>query len=245
VGADGVNGVVARSVGLHAGREHGAALEAEVQVSPAAQAALCGQIWFHFSGVPYGYAWAFPKAQHLSVGVATFRPGLRLDLRALLRQFLDGTPALREHTVLHQQGHRLPLGGQALPLHGGRVILAGDAGGFADPFLGEGIYYAIRSGQLAGQTVSQALANGAVTEHLAGYTRQANARYHAEFRHVRRFAAVLYRAPALCQRLYGRSHTLQRLVAQFLRPDFSFRLTPAKAARVGVRLARDLLRPTA
>jgi geranylgeranyl reductase family protein len=241
VGADGVNGVVGRAVGLNAGRQYGAALEAEITVGAAAQAAAAGRLRLHFGDVPWGYAWVFPKARHLSVGVATFQTRTALNLRALLRRFLAQQPELREHSVTLLRGHRLPLGGQALPLHHGRVLLAGDAGGFADPFLGEGIYYAIRSGQMAGQCVARALAGG--QPDFAGYTLQANAQFHAEFRHMRRFAAVFYGLPALCLRLHARSQTLQALCQQMLLSGFSFQLTPRKVARVTSRLARDLVRP--
>jgi flavin-dependent dehydrogenase len=240
IGADGVNGVVGKAVGLSAGRQHGVALEAEIEVNDGALARAAGRLRLHFGGVPWGYAWVFPKARHLSVGVATFQTRQALNLRDLLKRFLAEQPDLREHTVTLLRGHRLPLGGQALPLHRGRVLLAGDAGGLADPFLGEGIYYAIRSGQLAGQSAARGLADG--RPDFADFTRQANAHFHAEFRHMRRFAAIVYSAPALCLRLYARSQTLQALCQQMLTAGFSYQITAGKAARIGSRLALDLVR---
>jgi len=54
------------------------------------------------------------------------------------------------------QGHSIPLGGLRRNVASGRILLVGDAAGFADPFQGEGISHAIRSGKLAAQRSSKA-----------------------------------------------------------------------------------------
>ena len=51
-------------------------------------------------------------------------------------------------------GHLIPQGGNRRRVARGRVLLAGDAAGFVDPFTGEGIYYALASGKIAGEMVS-------------------------------------------------------------------------------------------
>ena len=45
--------------------------------------------------------------------------------------------------MLHLQGHPIPLGATRQPVHRGRALLVGDAANLADPWLGEGIYYAV------------------------------------------------------------------------------------------------------
>lgn len=47
------------------------------------------------------------------------------------------------------RGHVVPAGGFDRNIAKGRVILVGDAAGFVNPVTGEGMYYAIKSGQLA------------------------------------------------------------------------------------------------
>jgi flavin-dependent dehydrogenase len=194
----------------------------------------------HFGGVPWGYAWVFPKADHLSVGVGTFQDRRKVDLRAHLARFLAGQPLLKEHTVLLQRGHRIPLGGAERPLHAGRVLLAGDAGGFADPFLGEGIYYAIRSGQIAGEYAAAALAGGRVD--FEAYTRQANAAFHREFRYTRLFAEMFYRLPPFFCHALTRSRSLQRFTISILEENFSFRRSFLRLPRRSGRLLWELAR---
>lgn len=53
--------------------------------------------------------------------------------------------------------HLAPTGGIKRRLVTDRVILVGDAAGFIDPFTGEGIYYAIRSGQLAALACAESI----------------------------------------------------------------------------------------
>jgi flavin-dependent dehydrogenase len=55
----------------------------------------------------------------------------------------------------------------------GHVILIGDAAAFIDPFAGDGISIALRSGQAAGRCVGQFLAGETtLTESVAAYGRE-------------------------------------------------------------------------
>lgn len=110
----------------------------------------------HFGLAGYGYGWVFPHAERFSVGV-----GGRADRfsspRRRLEDFLRSTghnPALARQARIHP----IPAGGIDRPVGSGRVLLAGDAAGFVDAFLGEGISFAIRSGQNAAHAVAAALA---------------------------------------------------------------------------------------
>ncbi|MCS7475889.1 geranylgeranyl reductase family protein [Umezawaea endophytica] len=94
------------------------------------------------------YAWAFP------VGDGTANVGYgqlvrataptRAHLTQRLRDLLPGLPALR------LRGHRLPLSTGRPDVGHGRVLLTGDAASLINPLTGEGIYYAVLSGRLAG-----------------------------------------------------------------------------------------------
>jgi len=68
------------------------------------------------------------------------------------RNFLANL-GLADMNALHIQSHAIPYGNYLETPGNANVLLVGDAAGLAEPFLGEGIYYAHRSGQLAAQAV--------------------------------------------------------------------------------------------
>jgi flavin-dependent dehydrogenase len=59
--------------------------------------------------------------------------------------------------MMRKETHVIPMSGPLDRLTGNRAVLVGDAGGFVYPGTGEGIYYAIKSGQIAAQVVDQAI----------------------------------------------------------------------------------------
>jgi flavin-dependent dehydrogenase len=83
------------------------------------------------------------------------------DYRALLRRWLAAMPPqwrLTEDTRTEPvRGAALPMGFNRTPHYTGGLLLAGDSGGLVNPFNGEGIAYALESGEAAARVVSQAL----------------------------------------------------------------------------------------
>ncbi len=198
VGADGANGITARAAGLMARRHDGAALEAEMQVSSDVLERWHDALLFDFGGIPWGYAWIFPKAEHLSIGVGTYYPGGHVKLRDYLDRFIRKQPDLRGPMTI--KGHRIPLGGTLECLHAGRIALAGDAAATVDPFVGEGISHAIHSGQIAADEIAAAARRGDAD--LSGHTRRVNAEIHRGFRVARLLTHVYYRWPQQCFDLF-------------------------------------------
>ncbi len=94
-----------------------------------------------------------------------------------------------------RHGSLIPFGVRKSGFVRGRVLLVGDAAGFADPLTGEGISFAILSGQIAGQVLSEA-------DFAPEYVRRL---YHdrlahsilRELRLARRLAWLVYRFPRL------------------------------------------------
>jgi geranylgeranyl reductase family protein len=147
IGADGANSAVRRL--LNAGRYfyRGFAIEglvdyAHVGREPTAE--------FFFGKVQNGYGWLFPKRDHINVGIYTWDDGVTLSKEQLRTYSLDriGTDKL-EQTV----GFPIGFGGRGYVQNRDRVILVGDAAGFAEPLLGEGIYNALKSGQAAASAI--------------------------------------------------------------------------------------------
>jgi flavin-dependent dehydrogenase len=64
--------------------------------------------------------------------------------------------------LVRSEGHTIPMAGPHTNLAANRVLLAGDAGGFVYPGTGEGIFYAIKSGRIAAEVLSQSLEPGNV-----------------------------------------------------------------------------------
>ena len=104
----------------------------------------------YFGVAEGGYGWIFPHRGYCSVGIGGLSSSLphpRQAMRRFLRE--NGFP---EGSRI--SGHLIPQGGNKRRVARGRVLLAGDAAGLVDPFTGEGIYYALASGKIAGEMVS-------------------------------------------------------------------------------------------
>jgi geranylgeranyl reductase family protein len=148
VGADGSNGIVARSAGLSPVHDPPVALEANFPYDGRqAPSEWRDLLALELGSMDGGYGWSFPKSDHFNVGCGGFRrEGGRL------REHLD---SLREHygldsaEMLNIRGHHLPTRDDGAPITRGRALLTGDAAGLVDPLSGEGIYAAFVSGRLA------------------------------------------------------------------------------------------------
>jgi geranylgeranyl reductase family protein len=101
-----------------------------------------------------GYIWVFPRCGHLSVGICGKGEPAH-SLRARLEQYMDEKGISYKGASFY--GHMLPSlespGWKKNRLAGDGWLAVGDAGGLVDPITGEGLYYAMRSGDLASQVV--------------------------------------------------------------------------------------------
>jgi len=107
-----------------------------------------------------GYVWAFPRPAHLSVGICgkvgeDRMAGLRERLHGFMRRFGYSCEGATVYSHLLPSLSVDTWGG--LRLGGSGWALAGDAGGLVDPVTGEGIYYAMRSGELLAQSLLEGL----------------------------------------------------------------------------------------
>lgn len=219
VGADGVNGIVARSVGLMKNRRLAVAIESEIRVGDRTLETHGGCVHFDFGSVPTGYAWIFPKKHHLSVGVGAFRTkaaNLKNSLFRFLRQLgLPSTP-----DAVKVRGQFVPLGGVDRVLHDKRVLLLGDAAALAHPMTGEGIYYAIKSAKLGAQVIYRALEDG--SGDLSPYSDKINSQITRDFKYAHRLARLLYRFPRLCFYYFSSSPLVRRGLVDVLCGDSTF-----------------------
>ena len=151
IAADGAYSTVNRQFHLAHPRANAVAIEvtiARADLHAAGDPPLC----FDFGAVELGYGWVFPKDDHLSVGLYTYRWGLK-GLRERLLAYI-AAKGLTPHDVasLRFDAHQVPVGGYRLSPSALPLYMVGDAGGFADALTGEGIYHAVESGRIAGET---------------------------------------------------------------------------------------------
>lgn len=147
VAADGAGSVLRRAVaGPHPARHTALAIRGYAAARPAAP--LEQRIVMTAGGWP-AYAWSFPIGDgraNVGFGVLLPAPG-RAELLTRLAELVPDEPA--EPSTL--RAHHLPLSAGRARQPAGRVLLAGDAAGLVNPLTGEGIYYAVESGRLAGE----------------------------------------------------------------------------------------------
>jgi flavin-dependent dehydrogenase len=173
---------------------------------------------FDFQAAKGGYGWLFPKGDHINVGLYVSRVSGDLPGRDALKAYAMKTLGSDDLDAI--QGY--PLGtrmGKMLPV-AGRVLFAGDALGATEPLLGEGIYGAILTGQLAA---------AALLEHpqdIANAYRRSLADWHREVVWLNRIARLFYRTTPLA---YGGLHHLLR---DALTRGYAAGLTPLQSTRL-------------
>jgi geranylgeranyl reductase family protein len=150
VGADGANGVVRRAIGQE--RQDDSAVAVAVRgyvdwttAEPEQLVVFDGRHW-------PAYAWRFDAGDGTSnVGFGMLLPNLRATghgKRALEDRLVELLPEAEGARAL--RSHHLPLSTARPSQPDGRVLLAGDAASLVNPLTGEGIFYALLSGRLAG-----------------------------------------------------------------------------------------------
>ncbi len=164
-----------------------------------------------------GYLWLFPRAGHVGVGIGAplGNPPTR-DLLALLeREVARAFPAMARDEDTPYYAHTIPSPGEdgatLREMAGEKWALIGDAAALADPITGEGIFYALRSGQLLAEVM------------MSGGTPKAYAeRAMADFGHDLMRAARLYKkffAPGFTDRMLdyaNRSPALSRVMVDLV-----------------------------
>jgi menaquinone-9 beta-reductase len=141
-----------------------------------------------------GYGWIFGLGDgRVNVGLGVLNSSVafgKSNYRAMLTDWLSTTPAEWEMNDEAGadgaiQGAALPMGFNRVPHYTRGVLLVGDTGGMVNPFNGEGIAYAMESGELAAEVAAQALARpeGPDRERaFAGYPAELKARYGGYYR---------------------------------------------------------------
>ena len=217
VGADGAMSVVAQQLFSGRGLRKIPALESEifgvseVQMTHSAERNELKLAVISLNAAKKGYGWIFPKRDGLSIGVGEFVRGDSRPKRSF-QQFSREEPSLAGLTIPTPVGHPIPVYNRYPGVKGnkwngglvqGRAVLVGDAGHLVDPLLGEGILYAVRSGQLAGASIIKFLREEQPT--LNDYEETILKEFAEEFRIASKLNRVVYGLPRSWHRWLGRT----------------------------------------
>jgi geranylgeranyl reductase family protein len=182
LGADGVNSVVAAKTGLNPAWPENATsfcLEVEEEFPEEVITKYFTDkrmTYWHagFLNTP-GYGYIFPKKHHINIGFGCLTPE-KLPYKDILLKYIDYceshsyVPKFKEKRVV---GAQYPICGPLKNFVGDRVLLLGDAAGFVNPLNGEGIHYAIYSGDIAAETLQEAFkANDLSQQFLSRYSKR-------------------------------------------------------------------------
>jgi flavin-dependent dehydrogenase len=161
-----------------------------------------------------GYIWSFPRCDHLSVGICgSMASHTSTELRGHLQTFVEKQAIPTEGAKFYS--HVLP-SPQERTLSQRNVVgknwaLIGDAAAWVDPLTGEGLFYAIRSGELLGRS----LAEGCPEKYPAWVKATFSAELEFAARIVRRFYRGSFLGSAVTTRMVQfirRSPVFQQLM---------------------------------
>src|SRR2546421_352248 len=122
---------------------------------------------YGYKGWP-GYGYVFPKRCCVDAGVGFLLPffketlgGAPYEHHARFLQEMSAKGVVRGSSNPDNfKAYRLPLCGPLARTAADRAVVCGDAGGFVNAYTGEGIFYAMVTGEHAGLTLAEALKDG-------------------------------------------------------------------------------------
>ncbi len=194
VAADGANSTVRKLLNMPRFQRLSIAVEREIRGSVEALNTWEETIALDFGHLSSGYAWVFPKANNFSIGA-----GGPISVAEELKPYCDQVTNYYRDEIGNpspfiERGHHLPIRTRGEQIIKGKTVFIGDAAGLIDPMAGEGIYYAIRSGQIAAETIIGCLNGG--EERIYEYEERINAEIQAEIQVAKSLLFLLDLAPA-------------------------------------------------
>jgi geranylgeranyl reductase family protein len=190
IGADGSRSIVSKYVN-NVKYDRFLGIETEVQVEDAEMEKWKSRILIDMGWTSKGYAWLFPKKDHLSIGV-----GAPVDKASNLKkaywQFIKSLiPG--QYKVKSWSAGIIPMAAGKPRVVAGRIALLGDAAGLADPLTGEGIGSALLSARLAAPAIKNAVQYG--VSKLQLYQTAVEEKMAPEIEAARFLSRVIYSVP--------------------------------------------------
>jgi geranylgeranyl reductase family protein len=201
VGADGAYSVVARKLGMKRTIEYAVGLESELVVPEEELAKWKSRVQMDLGCIPGGYAWVFPKCNHISTGVGCLISKAK-NLNYHHQKFLDSL-SIGSYTIARSGSHLVPTCTRGSLVLQDKALLLGDAGGLVDPLTGEGICNAIQSAQLAAPVIEGFLVRR--KDGLWDYQQAVEEKIMPELRVARVLSKFVFRFPHLAFRALNQS----------------------------------------
>jgi geranylgeranyl reductase family protein len=227
IGADGASGIAAKVANLRQNRTLAIAMEIEY---PFEWDGICEDLrpdiaHLEYGAVKQGYAWIFPKGNHLNIGAGIFHhKGIKkiknIQARAELERAIYGYLELfkipYDASQLKFHAHPLPIwqGKEIRHTADGKILLAGDAAGLINPLFGDGILHAVKSGLIAAECIA--------TEQVHTYTDRIHTEFASSFDAALKLANFFYQWPSLCYRHAVKHPRSTHVAARLLMGDVSF-----------------------
>jgi flavin-dependent dehydrogenase len=182
VAADGAHSVVRSALGRPSVRRRALAIRG---YAPTPAGRVGRQVIVYGDRRQPSYAWAFDRGDGLSnVGYGELLGSAGPPSRGLLLEQLERLLPGATEGADQWRAHHLPLSPWRWPQPDGRVLLTGDAAGLINPMTGEGIYYAVASGILAGRTAAGTVGRTAAATLRSPAPETAGARHRGEVRRL-------------------------------------------------------------
>ncbi|MFW9875332.1 MAG: geranylgeranyl reductase family protein, partial [Candidatus Thorarchaeota archaeon] len=173
--------------------EYGVCMVTEIPFNNESNQITENKIDIYLDITKMGYGWIFPHDKYSSVGIGGVLQYFSHPKKKMLK-FLD---LHNFKTNYKLKGHQIPGGGIKRTVTSSRTILTGDAAGFVDTFAGEGLAYAIRSGQLAVKTIHKCIKNNDNKNGLKMYDRLCDIEFGNDLNCSLFFTRILHSFPRI------------------------------------------------
>ena len=222
VGADGTRSVIRRSLGLKRLKHRGVTVMFELE--PNGSFTLADNvIRFDFGVVKHGYLWIFPRGKRFSVGLVTSRDRLR-DPKGMVLSYVAEDESLGSFDMRFLGGAVAAFWTGEHALGNAGTILAGDAAGLIDSFVGEGLSWAIRSGQLAASAILSTRKHSRSYHHLhSAYLGLLRQEVLPELRRAFWFGRFAYKCPEPVFKMLSRLAHSRDLLGKLAQNEIPYR----------------------
>ncbi|MBN2207909.1 MAG: geranylgeranyl reductase family protein [Candidatus Coatesbacteria bacterium] len=231
VGADGARSVIRRGLGVERLKRRGVTVMFELE--PIGADTLADNvIRLDFGVIPWGYVWVFPYGAKLSVGAMTSKSHLPDAKRGVLEYVAQNEALTARFKARFLGGCTVPFWTRERGQGRANCILVGDAAGLVDAFIGEGLTWAVKSGQLAASAILDARRSvGSYARLHSEYLSLLRREVFPELRRAYWFSRAAYKCPELVFKMVSRLARDGDLFGEIARSSLSYRSLMGKVLK--------------